>query len=234
MALAGVGLSSCRRPEAHLVPFTKSAEWTIPRKALFYSTAMPRRTGGIPLVVTTHDGRPTKIDGNPLHPASSGATDALAQASVLDLYDPARSRRFAQKVEREENGRKVEVLETRDRAAFETYIDELRERAAAAAALASLFWSKKSIRRRGSGCGLNSKELFRKCVGASYEPCSRRAKLRDPIGFRRQLRLVPHLEHADVVLALDSDFLDCGGGRPCHLCAAFTSRRACQDRPRIR
>ncbi|HJX24960.1 MAG TPA: TAT-variant-translocated molybdopterin oxidoreductase, partial [Chthoniobacterales bacterium] len=70
MALAGFGLSSCRRPEMHLVPFTKSAEWTIPGKPLFYATAMPRRTGAIPLVVTTHDGRPTKIDGNPLHPAS--------------------------------------------------------------------------------------------------------------------------------------------------------------------
>ena len=95
MALAGFGLNGCRRPEAHLVPFTKSAEWTIPGKPLFYATAMPRRTGAIPLVVTTHDGRPTKIDGNPLHPASGGATDTHAQASVLDLYDPARSKRFS-------------------------------------------------------------------------------------------------------------------------------------------
>ena len=53
MALAGFGLNSCRRPEAHLVPFTKSAEWTIPGKALYYATAMPRRTGALPLVATT-------------------------------------------------------------------------------------------------------------------------------------------------------------------------------------
>ena len=45
MALAGLGLTSCRRPEMHLVPFTKSAEWTIPGKFLYYATAMPRRTG---------------------------------------------------------------------------------------------------------------------------------------------------------------------------------------------
>jgi len=114
MALAGFGLTSCRRPEAHLVPFTKSVEWAIPGKALFYATAMPRRTGAIPLVVTTHDGRPSKIDGNPLHPASGGATDAFAQASILDLYDPARSKRFAEKGE------------TRDLAAFEKYLAELR------------------------------------------------------------------------------------------------------------
>ena len=96
MALAGFGLTSCRRPEAHLVPFTKSVEWAIPGKPLFYATAMPRRNGAMPLVVTTHDGRPTKIDGNPLHRASGGASDTFAQASLLDLYDPARSRYFVE------------------------------------------------------------------------------------------------------------------------------------------
>ena len=94
MALAGFGLNSCRKPEMHLVPFTKSAEWVIPGKALFYATAMPRRHGAIPLVVSTVDGRPIKIEGNPLHPDSMGATDAFAQASILDLYDPDRARRF--------------------------------------------------------------------------------------------------------------------------------------------
>ena len=49
MALAGVGLTSCRRPELHLVPFTKNVEWTIPGKFLYYATAMPRRNGAIPL-----------------------------------------------------------------------------------------------------------------------------------------------------------------------------------------
>src|SRR5207248_5990164 len=108
---------------AHLVPFTKSVEWAISGKGLYYATAMPRRTGAIPLVVTTHDGRPSKIDGNPLHPASGGATDAFAQASILDLYDPARSKRFVEKGEREEKekGKKVENFEARDRATFEKY-----------------------------------------------------------------------------------------------------------------
>jgi molybdopterin-containing oxidoreductase family iron-sulfur binding subunit len=48
MALAGFGLNSCRKPEMHLVPFSKSVEWTIPGKPLYYATAMPRRTGAIP------------------------------------------------------------------------------------------------------------------------------------------------------------------------------------------
>src|SRR5438046_9943819 len=85
MALAGVGLTSGRRPEMHLVPFTKSAEWTIPGKFLYYATAMPRRTGAIPLIATTVDGRPIKLEGNTVHPASAAATDVFAQASILAL-----------------------------------------------------------------------------------------------------------------------------------------------------
>ena len=114
MALAGFGVSSCRRPEAHLVPFTKSAEWTIPGKALYYATAMPRRDGALPLIATTVDGRPIKLEGNPLHPASGGATDVFAQASIIDLYDPTRSRGFLNK------GKPA------DRAAFDSYIEKLR------------------------------------------------------------------------------------------------------------
>jgi len=119
MALAGFGLNSCRKPEMHLVPFTKSAEWVIPGKALYYSTAMPRRHGAIPLCVSTVDGRPIKIEGNPLHPDSLGATDTFAQASILDLYDPSRSRRFVQK------------NKLSDRETFEKYLADLRTKMSA-------------------------------------------------------------------------------------------------------
>src|SRR5881392_2545905 len=125
MALAGLGLTSCRRPEMHLVPFTKSAEWTVPGKFLYYATAMPRRTGAIPLIATTVDGRPIKLEGNPNHPASGGATDTFAQASILDLYDPARSKRFAERVRTNDGKQK---LETRDRAAFDKYLARLRDK----------------------------------------------------------------------------------------------------------
>src|SRR4051812_29104395 len=56
VALAG-GMAACRRPEKHLVPFTKGVEWSIPGKALFFATSMPTRKGAHPLVVTTYDGR---------------------------------------------------------------------------------------------------------------------------------------------------------------------------------
>lgn len=93
-SLGLAGLAGCRRPEAHIVPFTNAPEWMVPGRALQYATAMPRRRGAMPLLATTFNGRPTKIEGNPLHPMSGGKTDTFAQASILDLYDPDRSRQI--------------------------------------------------------------------------------------------------------------------------------------------
>src|SRR5258708_16272934 len=93
-ALAGLGLAACRRPVMHLVPFTRGVEWSIPGKPLFFTTARPTRRGYAPLVATTHDGRPTKIEGNPLHPVSKGTTDVFSQSSILDLYDPDRAKKI--------------------------------------------------------------------------------------------------------------------------------------------
>lgn len=90
-ALAGFGMAACRRPEAYIVPYTRAPEWVIPGKATYYATSMPRAHGAAPLVVTTFEGRPTKVGSNALHPDNEG-TDAFAQASVLDLYSPSRSR----------------------------------------------------------------------------------------------------------------------------------------------
>jgi MoCo/4Fe-4S cofactor protein with predicted Tat translocation signal len=92
-ALAGFGMAACRRPESYIVPYTKAPEWVIPGKATYYASSMPRSSGATPLVVTTFEGRPTKLSPNHLHPDATG-TDAFAQASVLDLYSPSRSRRI--------------------------------------------------------------------------------------------------------------------------------------------
>lgn len=225
MALAGFGLTSCRRPEAHLVPFTKSVEWAIPGKALFYATAMPRRTGALPLVVTTHDGRPTKIDGNPLHPASGGATDVFAQASILDLYDPARSKRFVEKGEKDEKGKKVENFERRDRFSFENYLAELRAKIAAdgGAGLAFLVEEVHSpTRERLRAELLKVYPRMRWCV---YDPLLTEAQsFATQLSFGDNVRLIPRFERADVILALDSDFLDCGEGDLAGV-RAFSSRR---------
>ncbi len=93
---AMAGLASCRRPLEKILPFTKHVEWVIPGKALLYATAMPRPWGATPMVVTTFEGRPTHLQGNPLH-ASGGGLDIFAQASVLDLYNPDRVKEVSRK-----------------------------------------------------------------------------------------------------------------------------------------
>ncbi|MCH7225143.1 TAT-variant-translocated molybdopterin oxidoreductase [Haloferula sp. A504] len=91
-ALAGFGMAACRRPEAHILPYAQAPEWVIPGKATYYASSFPRMGGATPLVVTSFEGRPTKLAPNTLHPDHAG-TDSFAQASVLDLYSPYRSTR---------------------------------------------------------------------------------------------------------------------------------------------
>jgi MoCo/4Fe-4S cofactor protein with predicted Tat translocation signal len=212
MALAGFGLNSCRRPEAHLVPFTKSAEWTIPGKFLYYATAMPRRTGAIPLIATTVDGRPIKLEGNPLHAASGGTTDSFAQASILDLYDPGRSKRFVH------NGK------TSDRKTFGDYIAELRKTILSQQGdgLAVLVEETHSPTRERLRAELEN--VFPSLRGCVYEPLQSQAQNATQNSFGDNLRLLPKLDRADVILALDSDFLDCGQGDLASV-RTFTSRR---------
>jgi molybdopterin-containing oxidoreductase family iron-sulfur binding subunit len=104
MALAGLTTTGCwRKPVEYILPFSERPEDLIPGKPLFYRTAMLSGQGVLGLHVESHEGRPTKIEGNPDHPMTNpkdrfnrgpirtGATNVWAQASVLDLYDPERS-----------------------------------------------------------------------------------------------------------------------------------------------
>src|SRR5438270_9687079 len=91
-SLALAGVTACtRQPAEKIVPYVRQPEELIPGRPLFYATAMP--LGGIAtgLLVESHEGRPTKVEGNPDHPASLGACDAFSQAAILGLYDPDRS-----------------------------------------------------------------------------------------------------------------------------------------------
>jgi Fe-S-cluster-containing dehydrogenase component len=90
-ALAGIGSSCTRQPKETILPYARNPESTIPGKPVYFATSMPWPTGAIGILVESHEGRPTKIEGNPDHPASLGATDAITQASILGLYDPDRS-----------------------------------------------------------------------------------------------------------------------------------------------
>jgi MoCo/4Fe-4S cofactor protein with predicted Tat translocation signal len=91
-SLALAGLNACtRQPEEKIVPYVRAPEGSVPGKPLFFATAMPLGGFAHGVVVESHEGRPTKIEGNPKHPASLGGTHAFTQASILTLYDPDRS-----------------------------------------------------------------------------------------------------------------------------------------------
>src|SRR5471030_747649 len=90
-SLALAGVTACtKQPAEKIIPYVRQPEELIPGKPLFYSTSMTLGGVATGLLVESHEGRPTKVEGNPLHPGSLGAADVFAQASVLGLYDPDR------------------------------------------------------------------------------------------------------------------------------------------------
>jgi Fe-S-cluster-containing dehydrogenase component len=104
-SLALAGVAGCTRwPEEKLAPEAHRAENRAPGESKYYATAFELGGMGQGVLVKCVDGRPVKVEGNPLHPLNRGAADAIAQASVLELYDPDRSRG----VIRREGGKRVE------------------------------------------------------------------------------------------------------------------------------
>ena len=90
-SLALAGLSACtKQPTEYTMPYVEAPEQLVPGKPLFYATAFPISGIANPILVETHEFRPTKVEGNPDDPASQGSTDVPTQASVLGLYDPDR------------------------------------------------------------------------------------------------------------------------------------------------
>jgi len=86
------GLAACSRPEYRLAPQARGREDYVPGQAYNYTSVFSLGGHASGLVVQTYEGRPSKIEGNPDHPASLGAATALAQASLLGVYDPDRSK----------------------------------------------------------------------------------------------------------------------------------------------
>ncbi|MBZ5701793.1 MAG: TAT-variant-translocated molybdopterin oxidoreductase [Acidobacteriia bacterium] len=201
-SLALAGLSGCgRAPEETVVPYIKQPEGLILGKPRYYATAMPLGADAIGLLVESHEGRPTKIEGNPDHPASLGATNAFAQASVLGLYDPDRS----------------QVL---------TYLGEIRSWSGFLAEVAVTAAGLKTT--AGAGLRILTGSVISPTLGAQlrgllaqfpqaswhqWEPAgSDGAREGGKLAFGRYVNTVYRPEKAAVILALDSDFLGSGAG----------------------
>ncbi len=185
-ALAGFGMAACRRPEAYIVPYTKAPEWVIPGKATYYASSMPRAHGATPLVVTTFEGRPTKVAPNTLHPESEG-NDAFAQASVLDLYSPSRSRAI------------LKAGKPAPRAEFETVLAALA--ADSSAKIGFVFGADDSPTRARL-----TKELGAKFSAAKFYQYEALTGDATAIALGDGVRLVTDFTKADRILSLDCDF----------------------------
>ncbi len=184
-ALAGFGMVACRRPEAYIVPYTNAPEWVIPGKATYYASSLPRATGAVPLVVTTYEGRPTKVGPNRLHPDYEG-TDAFAQASVLDLYSTSRSRDFLK------SGKKAKLAD------FQAALSEIAKDKSAK--IGFVFGHDESPTRLRLIQNLSKN--FTSAKFYQYEALTVNDK--DVLG--EGVKLVPDFANADRILSLDCDF----------------------------
>lgn len=189
-ALSGLTLVSCRRPESYIVPYKKAPEWVIPGKPLYYASTRPRAEGSVPLVVTTYEGRPTTLAPNGGHNDGCGA-DALTQASVLNLYDPKRSRNFLRK------GKKASQRE------FERVLGSLAREGSKLAVIVGEDDSPTRNRLKG--------EIEKAYPGSkfySYEAlCGEARRTVEGQVFGQGTQTVVDFSRAERILSLDCDFL---------------------------
>jgi Fe-S-cluster-containing dehydrogenase component/anaerobic selenocysteine-containing dehydrogenase len=191
------GIEGCiRRPAENIMPYADMPEYVNPGVPNHYATVTSAAGEALGLVVTSYEGRPTKVEGNPDHPSSLGATDMWAQSSILDLYDPERSRRPHQ--------RGV----ASDFASFDAFFDAKIE-ALAAKGGAGLYVLAQPTQ---SPTHVRLRELVvRRLPSArfvSYAPVSQgNVRIGTLIAFGQPLQPVHDFSKAKVVLSIDSDFL---------------------------
>ena len=198
-ALGGAGLAGCRRPEANILPFGKSVEGAIPGLPLYYATAMPLRRMALPLLAETHQGRPTKLEGNPGYAPLGGVCSLAAQASLLELYDPDRATAHTAA------GARLDDAALKDR------LGAIGRAHAAGAGLAFLAETSSSPTRARLVAGLRAK--FPKAIWAEYEPVTDEP----PVAVAQAvlggaLRPLYRFAKAKRILSLDCDFLSAEAG----------------------
>jgi len=198
LALGGLGACT-RQPREAILPYAARPEETVPGRPQHFATAMPFGGAALGLVVESHMGRPTKVEGNALHPTSLGATDALAQASLLDLYDPDRSQTPTRR------GRISTWSE------FLTELRPLLDRQQETGGAGLRILSRTVLSPTLAGQMDALADRFPRATWHQYEPVSRDEERRGAQrAFGRDVARRLHLERAEVVLSLDDDFLGAG------------------------
>jgi MoCo/4Fe-4S cofactor protein with predicted Tat translocation signal len=196
-SIALAGASACtKQPKEVIVPYVRQPEELVPGKPLYYATAMSVAGLATGVLVESHLGRPTKIEGNPDHPASLGATDSTMQASVLTLYDPDRSQTVTR------NG----------------YINGWGTFITALTAARDAAGAKKGAGLRILTGTVTSPTLaaqiqdfladFPEAKWHQYEPCGRHSARAGAIAaFAQPLNALYRFDRADVIVSLDADVL---------------------------
>jgi MoCo/4Fe-4S cofactor protein with predicted Tat translocation signal len=206
-ALAGLGLAGagCRRPVQKLEPFGKQPENYVFGAFEYYATAMPTRVGAVPLVVRAYDNRPIKIEGNSMFPGSNGGTDRYAQASILNLYDPDRARRFTN------DGKAVSREDALN------FLNELSSQFAGNDGEGLAFLAESSTSPSRTRLQKIIARKFPKSQWFTYDAIDsgiHQRAARQAFGRESGVRPIFHFEKAKVILSLDCDFL--GGEDDAH------------------
>ena len=195
LALAGVGACTKQPPEL-IVPYVRQPEEIIPGRPLYFASAVTMSGIAMPVLVESHMGRPTKVEGNPEHPASRGGTDPFAQAAILDLYDPDR----AQTVSNRGNV----TAWTAFGAAMQQALAGQKARGGAGLHLLTPPITSPSLAQiMGT--------ILREFPGARWHQYDPIARPGGSTGLAAN-STVYHLDKADIVVALDADFLTTGPG----------------------
>ncbi|AUX36859.1 MULTISPECIES: TAT-variant-translocated molybdopterin oxidoreductase [Sorangium] len=199
-SLALGGLVGCRRPVEQILPYSRAPEDVIPGQPLFFATALPMMGTAFGVLVESHEGRPTKIEGNPKHPESLGATTIYTQAAVLDLYDPDRS-----KSPREGAAEKS----WDDAAAFlREQGDKLRSRGGKGLAILTEAHRSPTLAARLA----DLRKTLPEARVVRYEPFSRDAAREGArLAFGKPLETTLDLAKARVIVALDADLFGTDG-----------------------
>ncbi len=199
-SMAMAGLTGCRWPKETIAPYARRPEHRIPGVPVQYATAMDLGGHAQGLLVTAYDGRPIKVEGNPSHPNNAGATDAFAQAGVLGVWDPDRSRAIVERV----GGKPVNRDWTAFTDALNAKLAPLRSQGGQGLCVLSEASSSPSLARL-------RERLAEACPGMQwfeYEPVSRDAeRLGTWMALGRPYRTHLMLDNAVVIVSFDEDLL---------------------------